>query len=1029
MHYQDFAALKGVTFSEWCKFVCHTSVPFAGGSAPGIERRYDKDVPVTLDFPAGEAIDMLDPANAYYDQFVNVYYEWGKARESRDRLPGRVAKEYVLKHMVRRHTVGLEAVYKLVSQPDLIFSRHDDSDAMGGWMNSFLLEGMVGYCDMARLQPTNALTQAERLNLEHINLYARARLRAEIVRSIIRMRRGRAAVQKCRRFADEEHLSQTVPGIRKEVFIQYIGRLTVMWVGTKHYLLTIPDLDRMQQMFVSEAMYHLALATADSGDPESATDLIRACEMEKDEMWAQLRNLNYAEAQVFCKAKKKAMDLYQSFLAGPLSDERRGDLKADIAVFPSKFGLEDLVVRLRKRSVDVAQESGKVYRLLPAPDYDIGEAFAKRANALRTPNSKGEHIHKNVPLSMDDLRRYETTLILDALASMNGHHGVSTPANPNVRPAWWDDWIMHGRRPGGINWVDEVNLTGIGKYSSHREMDPDVWKDSAACGEEFAEVLADREDPVTRPRNMITRLLRDDNCPTPGTAIRDLVRDIHLLRAGFKMESHKDVARIFYIGNLSDRLAGSEFEDNISSIARHMAGFTVGAKLEDVIERIGRCAAPAVPDGYQVYHISSDYEQWSPGMNSDVQEMSHKLWAEIFDKPAIIRQSEINIGAYLVLNKRGHKAIAKNLEANFEGLNGKEMTALHCALVGYTIYRARLGGLDIPQAEFAAFIDDGALSIVLPKKRGDELFRQFWEYYVETTAFFGFKLDKAKCYLSTRFLIYLNEVYYGGRHVAHGMRAVMKIGTRDATPGETIMHTLDQVGAGCRGAAKCGIHPLQVMKCGILSHAGELYLRGTGKVLSGRAAVLYTYGPKFAHCLQAPIGAQLLCNFTGSGTVEAVAGTNMYARRNPEVKKAYCSLLRGDIRQPSATMVLQNPHTVSPSGILIRANYVQGPIHSGLSEFVTSAFGTQLLAYGKLSHVEDLGKAILKSASVTSTPILDSLADSSLSAIFSGFLRKFDSADTMSKIIGWKTLLNIKKRIASDEESHVYHYVKKILGR
>ena len=66
------------------------------------------------------------------------------------------------------------------------------------------------------------------------------------------------------------------------------------------------------------------------------------------------------------------MDLYQSYVAGPLAAAKRDSLEDEIREFNPDMGLMAFVDRLRNLPLDVAQEFGKVFRILPAPDYDIG---------------------------------------------------------------------------------------------------------------------------------------------------------------------------------------------------------------------------------------------------------------------------------------------------------------------------------------------------------------------------------------------------------------------------------------------------------------------------------------------------------------------------------------------------------------------------------------------------------------------------------------------------------------------------------
>lgn len=1020
-HFQAVASLPNSTIEGWKRFVKLTSVPFNGGVLEGKKCIRDNIRAAKYYYPVGKAKDLVDDEEEMGIAFRNIFWEWAERRRGKRSAKGEwdILTKLMDDYSDYKWVVGLDAVYDLMTSTDTWLA--DKERDVTQYCLKFTRETMVGLCEAARYTPEVGEEQFNLIDGYEISEFTKYRLFANQVREVYKMRYS----QHRRKRADDGSLS--IPGLLPKVRTYYIGPLTVLRVRNRVYVLNMCDMDRIQQCLVSQAMLHLYLATAASKPSMQIRKLKDAIRSEVGILFDLARTVDYQKKQILCKYYKKAMDLYQSYLAGPLSDERRDDLIADVREAPEEFDLFSYVIRLRRYPLEIAQEAGKVYRLLCAPDYDIGQAFIKRAKQLKESNPKGGHIHREVPLHLSELKQYHAAMLIDAAARMNNNRGVGRLFPDRPQPAWWDRWIATGERPNGIQWVDEFDWAGAVKFHQRDSTDPDVWKDSTTCEEDWAEVMADRENPVTARRNMLTRLLRDDECPMPETSHQDILRKTHVLRAGLKMEAHKDVARIFYIGNLADRLYGSQIEHNIAKVAENVSGFTVGGKIANITKRIGRCYAPEVKSNRSVFHISSDYEAWSPGMGGDVQRMSHENWAKLFGRPDLTNQKWINEDSYLLLNKRGYQGAVHNSEANYEGLNGKEMTVLHCAFVGYTIYRARKGGLQIPTVDFAAFIDDAILTLVLPNDNAKETFLKFWDYYVETTAFFRFKLDKAKCYLSDRFLIYLNEVYYGGRHIAHGLRAVMRIGTRDATRGETILDIMQTVGSGCRGAAKCGLNPVQIWKVCIIVQSIEMYIRFGDDELSARSAVFFCYAPRILGGLQSPIGLTLDCNFSGNGSTEAMAYIKTYTKYNEDVEKWFLRLIRTSVRVASGPSFLKNHRTVSADGAAISSDYLSGAIRVALRDYTTSTFGNRLLAYADVSDDVDLGEAILKHTHAISATVLEGIKASLVSGVFNSFLRKFDSSATLIKIVGVKKLWDIEQRIRSDEMSYIRHFRSRVV--
>jgi len=204
-------------------------------------------------------------------------------------------------------------------------------------------------------------------------------------------------------------------------------------------------------------------------------------------------------------------------------------------------------------------------------------------------------------------------------------------------------------------------------------------------------------------------------------------------------------------------------------------------------------------------------------------------------------------------------------------------------------------------------------------------------------------------------------------------------------------------------------------------------LRFTDKVLSARAAVFFCYAPRVLGGLQAPIGLTLDCNFSGSGSIEAMAYIKTYTRHNTELTSWFLKLARTDVRSASGRTLIRNYKTVSAATAGISSDYLGPSIRLALVDFVTSSFGERLMLYSRVTDDKDLGEAILKSTAAISATVLNMVDKSLISSIFTGFVRKFDSSSTMQKLLGSKKLHDIEAKIHVDEKIYIRSFRERVM--
>jgi hypothetical protein len=582
-----------------------------------------------------------------------------------------------------------------------------------------------------------------------------------------------------------------------------------------------------------------------------------------------------------------------------------------------------------------------------------------------------------------------------------------------VKPRWWKDYVDRGFLPQALSCVDDIDITGVGTYKERTEDNPDILKDSAVCEEDLDDVMDDQEDSFRR-RNMLLRYLFDPSCPTVNRARLTFGRSTHVHRVGFKMEAHKPVARLFFIGNYTDRIIQSEMEENVHRVALHCPGYMIGQSTEFKVKKIMGMVAPRLEFDETVYFLNFDISAWSPGMRPEVQRISHELWGEVFDRQEFNLAYKINEEATIALNKRGYKASYRNNGANLEGYNGKEMTFLHCALMGYSVFRyRRASGHDLT-VPLAAYIDDGLASFRDKISQGPTRFLQFADTVEETYQSLGFLLEKSKCFLSDSFAIFLNEIYMEGRHITYGLRAIMRVGTTAFDKHETLSARANTYLSGAQGSMKAGLDVISSLICYAWLIGRMLLVYGVKEFMDARAAVLYAFTPRGLGGLGAGTAVAVCTNLVADGMIEGIAALQEMVRAYPAYKDKVSAILRQDVVVKTPVAVMLNPSTLEAPMTSMSENRLRASVANALLKAPLARRARVLVRLYKCVNLEHLATAIVSPNVALSDVALKEILSSTPLALIESLVRKFDSARTMANLIGSKEFARITRANRAD---------------
>lgn len=1008
----DFRKSTNLGTDVWMDFCRKCDIYFAGGT---LESTHALDEVI---YPSGECCDIDSMAREKRQELLrifNVHKSPGKS--------GSISK--LLVQSASRFYCGINSVYKLfvsLSKSEaIVLKSHTQSRT--NWIKTFITQSLISTAYSSRSQPHILEEVCKRVDWKRLRHAEKWLLYASAARNMITMRWYGKALKAATGLIAPRNLVDTgtldVPAdwiVHTDGWMTYVQ--TPELSDTEWFAMTSVDLDRLQQMCVSMAMLELHQATYNmtAGNEEALANYITLRRNVESVLIEALTKCDTKVAQGICRDMKKGFGIYLSMAAGQLSDGGTAELleEARVKGYLKSYNYQKYMTALTNAPLDVAQDLGRIFKILPAPDYDIGESFCARQQELLHPNPI-------VPTgdvqeaSMEEFRRYQRRFMILALMRINGNKAVGKlKADNQARPIWHDDYFIKNLIPAGLHWVDRIDLTNTMRYVERLADSAVSYKDTAASEEDLREAM-DSEPTHPYKRNMLMRYLFDEQCPTPESARLKLSRSVHVHRAGFKMEAHKTESRIFYIGNMSDRLVQSEMEENVHRIGKDTPGYMIGQNTEYTVKKIMSMVAPSIQHDDRIFFLNFDLKRWSPGMRSDVQRQTHELFGEVFDRPEFFEAHRINEGAHVILNKRGYTGSFINPGANFEGYNGKEMTWMHCSMMGYAVYRYKQKFRHDISIDLCAFIDDGLATFRDKVENGTQRFIHFVDTVTKTYAALGFVLELSKCYLSDCLAIFLNEIYFKGRHVTYGLRAVMRIGTNIPEATDTILDEISARSAGCQGAMKSGMDLISAYLVFLWSSSQVLLKHNIHVNMDGRAAALFFYAPKVFYGLQQPNLIAMSSNLSTDGLTESISTIQNMAKAYPPYRSCVVKMLRSTVAAKSDESTLIAPRTVKSVGVSIVETRLKRAVLLKLTRVQLASRARKLIGLGKGFDIAAFSRAVVAPNVVLVESLLNDIRESTPYSIVMALVNKFESARTIQLLIG----IGTTKRIARENKTDV----------
>lgn len=980
---------------EWEDLVRKADINFTGGTllATG-------DYP-EVHYPEGTPSEILDGEGR--EEFIRIFRDTYACRRAMARR-GHVLSEIGKK--ARVIYTGLPAVYHLYHR--IVTDRSFDFDSECTAAMSLIrvyMDHMLS-AQHRTMRTTKGVSKAifSRINWQAASRGARMISLCERVRQLITLQwHGKCLKASYGRLKPYNlaHYAKLQWDDEWEIYCDsWVTALRTPDMATDEWMfLTSVDIDRLQQMLRSRGLAYLDAAfwcTTAGNDRGLYLRLLRRALSYVDIATERCDDLN---AHNVCKAFKAAFAVYTAHVAGDLSLKYRRDYVAGVQDLVSRdvFDWSGYVSWLKNVPVDIAQNVGRIFKIFPAPDGDIGTSFTTRQRVHLDVREvipiKGDN-----PCSAEEFALYFRKLLIITLMDFNAHRGVGRPIQA-VPPVWWDAYIQHGTVPAGLDWVNEVDLRGTRKYLRRTGDLAFYIKDSVVCEENLEEASSDKS-ALDIKRNMILRYLFDDDCPTISSARAHLSSDEHVHRVGFKMEGHKPVMRNFYIGNYSDRLCTSESDENIHRTAVRARGYIVGVSPEKTVEKIQNMISPDLPLGDMIYYLNYDFREFSPTLLALLRNVSTRGWDEVLDDSMVRKARRATRNATLILNKRGYKGAYTADDLDLEGYKGKENTFLAIALMGYGVYRYNRQAAHPTTIDLAAYIDDGLAVFHDKIANGAENFERFVEIVDETFTALGMRLNLPKSYPSDRFATMLNEVYIQGRHVPYGLRAVLRAGSKIPEPTDTLDERVALIFSSCQGAEKAGLDQIAAFCLFHFLLAWELLRFGIRDTMCPRAMVLFVLAPIALGGLSTGSWTALTGNLVRDSFVHYTGLLQECVRTYPPYHNAVVRLLRQAVVLKSRKQVLMAPLSVRTPTLVRRQDRLRSAVMDRLRKATLSRGAFKFFAFVNKVDLQAYAEAVLPTAGSVAHSYLLDVRDANPFSMYLNFMRRFESSRTVTALLG-----------------------------
>lgn len=316
--------------------------------------------------------------------------------------------------------------------------------------------------------------------------------------------------------------------------------------------------------------------------------------------------------------------------------------------------------------------------------------------------------------------------------------------------------------------------------------------------------------------------------PSRREAILTVTQEVPIAAVSDKIETNKYPMKTRIIVGLCSaaRRIQGEYEYNNGNYLGNVPGYQMGIDPNRRQKSIYSGLRDDTAEGYVRVMGSLDISGFSTGMHWDMQQATNEVLKDVYDggADALNVLENCTKDAYMVRVDGGLRMFMKNsVGSNFEGVDGKRNTFMHCVLWYLARCEAYDAGLT-KQMRAYLFIDDGSFVMDVEEEHVKEHVAIMRRCLLTTYMLYGFKLSLKKTVMSASYMQFLNELYLHGIHIGYGFRALCHTGAQTFPIAATVREEMAVIHGGIRGAAVSGGQSLRLLVG--YNYIMHLYLMG-----------------------------------------------------------------------------------------------------------------------------------------------------------------------------------------------------------
>jgi len=606
--------------------------------------------------------------------------------------------------------------------------------------------------------------------------------------------------------------------------------------------------------------------------------------------------------------------------------------------------------------------------MLPQPDFDYFGAAARQMEKYSKPAPYGNEVADADTGTFEHLMLYYRHTLIRAYHNKKGVCPGVCPLRRNM-PEWAQQYPLISPARIPFLEVGQINLEGAIDYVHHGGAVIDFLKDKGMAPADLDVIgseAAYAKVPIEEKNFLLWSVTGGAGFDI--TAARGALDTMHYdVKADDKPEAKKPFGRWFFSAHGDIRLVQSEYEHNVSELAKYAPGVIAGRSIKETREKmndITKVDSAALMGTRRILLLSFDLDAFSPSYPGDVHRATDAINAEVFGVPSLARAHDIHARGNVHYIKNAVHHVMPKPDRDFEGLSGKKNTLYHSAVMGYAVSRLRALNLIDRAGKFADLIDDGLLRLDLTPAQYATNIPRILQVIEKVYNLAGFHISWDKTLVSGHLSVFLNDIRYDGTLISPGLRAFLKVTHRDEAIAPSLLSELATLEATCRGAISAN---------SFVNATYGLYVYGVTDLFRRWGAAAFKPNSGLAVVAFAPsaLGGfscanmqSMMANVAGPALAEGLANLRSIATRFRTMHSTCNIIINQTMRPMSVEAQMRAATAIRREGRVMRTTRAQQAIADALLRKVPAPVLHRLLGGARQSFASMYQQVVIADARV-----------------------------------------------------------------